>query len=53
VVVGGLLVSTIFTLLLVPLLLSLVCDLQGALGRLPEARQAALPVAGEAHAPGS
>ncbi|MFQ5653782.1 MAG: TolC family protein, partial [Planctomycetota bacterium] len=35
VVIGGLLVSTVFTLLLVPLLLSLVTDLQGRLGLLP------------------
>lgn len=38
VVVGGLLVSTVFTLLLVPLLLSLVSDLQSRLGLLPERR---------------
>lgn len=44
VVVGGLLVSTVFTLLLVPLLLSLVSDVQERLGLLPEQR--ALRVAG-------
>ncbi len=38
VVVGGLLLSTVFTILLVPLLFSLVTDAQQALGRLPEAR---------------
>jgi outer membrane protein TolC len=38
VVVGGLLVSTIFTLLLVPMLLSLVFDVQERLGLLPEHR---------------
>jgi HAE1 family hydrophobic/amphiphilic exporter-1 len=43
VVVGGLLVSTIFTILLVPLLLSLLCDIQVALGRLPEARRQTRP----------
>jgi len=35
VVVGGLLVSTVFTIFLVPLLLSLVTDLQSSGGRLP------------------
>jgi outer membrane protein TolC len=39
VVVGGLLVSTLFTLVLVPLLLSLLCDLQQKLGLLPELRE--------------
>jgi len=39
VVVGGLLVSTVFTLLLVPLLLSLVSDVQDKLGLLPEHAQ--------------
>ena len=33
VVVGGLLVSTVFTLVLVPLLMSLTCDLQSVLSR--------------------
>ncbi len=41
VVVGGLLVSTVFTLILVPLLLSLVLDLQTALGRLKPQHDAA------------
>jgi HAE1 family hydrophobic/amphiphilic exporter-1 len=40
VVVGGLLVSTVFTIVLVPLLFSLVTDLQMAAGRLPEMQQA-------------
>jgi len=39
VVVGGLLVSTIFTLLLVPLLLSLFTDMQQKLGFLREGRK--------------
>ncbi len=39
VVLGGLLVSTIFTLLLVPLLFSLLCDLQAKLGGLPRAER--------------
>jgi hydrophobic/amphiphilic exporter-1 (mainly G- bacteria), HAE1 family len=38
VVVGGLLISTVFTLLLVPALLSLVTDLQAKLGVLAETR---------------
>jgi HAE1 family hydrophobic/amphiphilic exporter-1 len=55
VVLGGLLVSTVFTILLVPLLLSLLFDAQQALGLLPEApvdesatRQAELPPAATA-----
>ncbi len=40
VVVGGLLVSTIFTILLVPMLFSLVTDLQAALGHIPEMQAA-------------
>jgi HAE1 family hydrophobic/amphiphilic exporter-1 len=39
VVVGGLLVSTLFTLVLVPLLLSLVSDVQDRFGLLPERAQ--------------
>ena len=48
VVLGGLLVSTVFTLLLVPLLMSLVCDLQKAMGRDPVqiARAQIQPIAG-------
>ena len=45
VVIGGLLVSTIFTLLLVPLLFSLLTDLQRSLQRRPkkERKQAEVP----------
>lgn len=39
VVVGGLLVSTVFTLLLVPLLLSLAFDVQARLGLLPGSKE--------------
>lgn len=38
VVLGGLLVSTVFTIVLVPLLFSLVCDLQSKLGIDPAGR---------------
>lgn len=38
VVLGGLLVSTIFTIFLVPLLFSLVTDFQMAIGKLPESK---------------
>jgi len=51
VVVGGLLVSTVFTLLLVPLLLSLACDLQVRLGLLPERRAPARPAGAGAPSP--
>ncbi|MFT7664221.1 MAG: HAE1 family hydrophobic/amphiphilic exporter-1 [Planctomycetota bacterium] len=40
VVLGGLMVSTIFTLVLVPLLFSLLCDLQQKFGWLAETRTA-------------
>ena len=43
VVVGGLVVSTIFTLLLVPLLLSLVFDLQKLFARKEKPAPAAVP----------
>jgi HAE1 family hydrophobic/amphiphilic exporter-1 len=53
VVVGGLLISTIFTLLLVPLLLSLVFDLQLALGRLGRRGKQAVVSTSEAPARGA
>lgn len=46
VVVGGLLVSTVFTLLLVPMLFSLLTDAQVALRRVHEARRGAAAAVG-------
>jgi HAE1 family hydrophobic/amphiphilic exporter-1 len=43
VIVGGLMVSTVFTIFLVPALFSLVIDARRALGRLPGGRGDAIP----------
>lgn len=52
VVVGGLIVSTVFTLLLVPLLFSLVIDASMAFRRVVMREEEVVPVAGGAPMPG-